>query len=67
MFSFAQFRVKIYDGDGMIADTECLCGMGIQGGKLGFFDFEQRDVIWSNMKYEAFSGKYAHNLHMPVL
>ena len=59
-FSVVQFRVKIYNANGMIADTECLCGMGIQGGKLGLFEFEQRDVIWSNIKYEAFSGMSGH-------
>ena len=50
------FRVKFFDLTSVVADSGCLCGMGITGGKLGLFAFAQNDVTWSNMKYQCLPG-----------
>ena len=41
----------------MVADSGCLCGMNLRGGKLGLFAFGQSGVIWSNMKYRCLPGR----------
>jgi hypothetical protein len=49
-------RLKFYDGSKMVIDTNCICNMGIKGGRLGVFEFSQPDVIFSNLHYKCLSS-----------
>lgn len=50
-------RLRIYEGDKLITDSDNIFDSTLQGGRLGVFCFSQEMIIWSDLVYRC-NGKY---------
>ncbi|CAM1298976.1 COMP (predicted) [Pycnogonum litorale] len=46
-------RLRIFEGDRMVADSKNIYDGSLQGGRLGVFCFSQEAVIWSDLVYKC--------------
>ncbi|KAK9873867.1 hypothetical protein WA026_002224 [Henosepilachna vigintioctopunctata] len=51
-------RLRIYEGDKLITDSDNIFDSTLQGGRLGVFCFSQEMIIWSDLVYRC-------NEHVP--
>lgn len=47
------FRVRLYEGTALVADSGVVIDMKMKGGRLGVFCFSQENIIWSNLGYRC--------------
>ena len=47
------FRLRIYEGENMVADSGNLFDSTLKGGRLGVFCFSQEAIIWSDLVYRC--------------
>lgn len=47
------FRVKLFEGKTMVADSGVVIDTSMRGGRLGVFCFSQENIIWSNLRYRC--------------
>lgn len=50
-------RLRIFDGDQMVADSGNIFDTTLKGGRLGVFCFSQEMIIWSDLVYRC-NGKF---------
>lgn len=50
-------RLRIFEGEHMIADSGNVFDSTLKGGRLGVFCFSQEMIIWSDLVYRC-NGKY---------
>ena len=50
-------RLKLYEKEQLIADSQNIIDNTLKGGKLGVFCFSQEKTIWSNLKYQCNAKK----------
>jgi len=53
-------RLRIFEGENMVADSGNIYDTTLRGGRLGVFCFSQEMIIWSDLVYRC-NGK-AHGL-----
>ncbi|KAF5280455.1 hypothetical protein FQR65_LT03264 [Abscondita terminalis] len=46
-------RLRIYEGERLVADSGNVFDKTLQGGKLGVFSFSQEMIIWSDLVYRC--------------
>uniref|UniRef100_A0AAR2JTK5 Thrombospondin 3 n=1 Tax=Pygocentrus nattereri TaxID=42514 RepID=A0AAR2JTK5_PYGNA len=46
-------RVKLYEGNALVADSGVVVDTSMRGGRLGVFCFSQENIIWSNLGYRC--------------
>ncbi|XP_031342513.1 cartilage oligomeric matrix protein-like [Photinus pyralis] len=46
-------RLRIYEGERLVADSGNVFDTTLQGGKLGVFSFSQEMIIWSDLVYRC--------------
>ncbi|XP_051160772.1 cartilage oligomeric matrix protein-like isoform X1 [Leptopilina boulardi] len=46
-------RLKLYNGNELIADSKNIYDNTLKGGKLGVYCFSQENIIWSNINYKC--------------
>ncbi|KAL6457635.1 hypothetical protein MHYP_G00345980 [Metynnis hypsauchen] len=46
-------RVKLYEGNALVADSGVVIDTSMRGGRLGVFCFSQENIIWSNLGYRC--------------
>ncbi|XP_044747031.1 cartilage oligomeric matrix protein [Coccinella septempunctata] len=46
-------RLRIYEGDKLITDSDNIFDSTLQGGRLGVFCFSQEMIIWSDLVYRC--------------
>ncbi|KAG7469509.1 hypothetical protein MATL_G00129700 [Megalops atlanticus] len=46
-------RMKLYEGQALVADTGVVIDTTMRGGRLGVFCFSQENIIWSNLRYRC--------------
>jgi thrombospondin 2/3/4/5 len=49
-------RLRIFDGENMVADSGNIFDSTLKGGRLGVFCFSQEMIIWSDLVYRC-NGK----------
>lgn len=54
-------RLRIFEGENMVADSGNIYDSTLKGGKLGVFCFSQEMIIWSDLVYRC-NGKSTHFL-----
>lgn len=47
------FRVKLFEGAALVADSGVVIDTSMRGGRLGVFCFSQENIIWSNLRYRC--------------
>lgn len=47
------FRVRLYEGAALVADSSVVIDTSMKGGRLGVFCFSQESIIWSNLYYRC--------------
>lgn len=47
------FRLRIFEGENMVADSGNLFDSTLKGGRLGVFCFSQEAIIWSDLVYRC--------------
>lgn len=47
------FRVRLYEGAALVADSGVVIDTSMKGGRLGVFCFSQENIIWSNLNYRC--------------
>ncbi|KAG9345339.1 hypothetical protein JZ751_009885 [Albula glossodonta] len=47
------YRVQLYEGQGLVADSGVIIDTTMRGGRLGVFCFSQENIIWSNLRYRC--------------
>lgn len=50
-------RLRIFEGENMVADSGNVFDSTLKGGRLGVFCFSQEMIIWSDLVYRC-NGKY---------
>lgn len=59
-------RLRIFDGETMVADSGNIYDSTLKGGRLGVFCFSQEMIIWSDLVYrcngESFDFDKQHNV-----
>lgn len=50
---FLCFRVKLFEGMDLVADSDVVIDTTMRGGRLGVFCFSQENIIWSNLRYRC--------------
>ncbi|XP_071504671.1 uncharacterized protein [Diadema antillarum] len=51
--SIGMFRLYIYSNNGLIVDSGEVFDIAFQGGKVGLFQLDQHNIIWSNLNYQC--------------
>ncbi|XP_071504668.1 uncharacterized protein [Diadema antillarum] len=51
--SIGMFRLYIYSSNGLIVDSGEVFDIAFQGGKVGLFQLDQHNIIWSNLNYQC--------------
>ncbi|XP_072530799.1 thrombospondin-3b [Salminus brasiliensis] len=46
-------RVRLYEGNALVADSGVVIDTSMRGGRLGVFCFSQENIIWSNLGYRC--------------
>ncbi|KAI4892236.1 hypothetical protein NFI96_028199, partial [Prochilodus magdalenae] len=46
-------RLKLYEGNALVADSGVVIDTSMKGGRLGVFCFSQENIIWSNLGYRC--------------
>lgn len=46
-------RLKLYEGQALVADSGVIIDTTMRGGRLGVFCFSQENIIWSNLGYRC--------------
>lgn len=57
------FRVLLYEGTALVADSGVVIDTSMKGGRLGVFCFSQENIIWSNLGYRC-NGKFLELMHL---
>lgn len=50
------YRLRIFEGESMVADSGNIFDSKLKGGRLGVFCFSQEAIIWSDLVYRC-NGK----------
>ncbi|XP_022106207.1 cartilage oligomeric matrix protein-like [Acanthaster planci] len=51
--SIGLIRVRLYEGDALVADSGYLIDTTLRGGRLGLFCFSQESIIWARLSYKC--------------
>jgi hypothetical protein len=54
-------RLRIFEGEKMVADSGNVFDSSLKGGRLGVFCFSQEMIIWSDLVYRC-NGKFLVHL-----
>lgn len=57
--AIVRFRVKLFEGAALVADSGVVIDTSMRGGRLGVFCFSQENIIWSNLRYRC-NGMLSH-------
>jgi syndecan 4 len=55
-------RLRIFEGESMVADSGNIYDSSLKGGRLGVFCFSQEMIIWSDLVYRC-NGEQLFNLY----